>query len=98
MRLPTNATLDDFIRHHQPEPDSPLSWLVEKCEALKDERDRLVEALEKYVWACQERDRVIDLAWDALNRAEITKALEHLDSIDTTEEDDLPNVDEWSIE
>jgi hypothetical protein len=97
MRLPSNTTLEDFVRHHQPEPDSPLSWLVEKCDALQAERDRLVEALEQYVWACQERDRVIDLALDALDRAAITEAREHLDSIDTTEED-LPNTDEWGID
>ena len=97
MRLPTNATLDDFIRHHQPTPDSPLSWLVEKCKALQDERDRLLGALEQYVWACQERDTAIDLASEALNRAEAKEALEHLEAIDISGEE-LPDTKEWGIE
>jgi glutathione S-transferase len=74
-----------------------VSWLVEKCEALQAERDRLVEALEQYVWACEERDTVIDLALAALDRAEITTALEQLQSIDT-EEEDLPDTKEWGID
>ena len=97
MRLPSNTTLEDFVRHHQPEPDSPLSWLVEKCEALQAERDRLVEALEQYVWACEERNTVIDLALAALDRAAITEAREQLQSIDT-EEEDLPDTKEWDID
>jgi len=97
MRPSTNTSLDDFIRHHQPDPSSPLSWLVEKCEALQDERDRLRGALEQYVWACQERDRVIDLASVALNRGEIKEALDHLDDIDISGME-LPSVDEWGIE
>ena len=97
MRLPSNTTLDDFIRHHQPDSDSPMSWLVEKCKALQDERARLITALEECVWACQERDKIIDLAADALDRAAITEARDLIGFIDTTEKD-LPNTDVWGID
>jgi hypothetical protein len=108
MHLPSNTVLQDFIRHHQPEPDSPLSWLVEKCDALLAERNRLVEALDAFVNAQEEADSALEQGVELLTRliddnnafdglAENVQAeVRELQAIlESGRDSDLPDVTEW---
>ena len=108
MRLPSNTTLDDFIRHHQPEPDSPLSWLVEKYEALQNERDRLVKALDAFVDTQGAADSALDEgiellvrmidednAFDGLAEKAQAEVRELQEILESGRASDLPDVTEW---
>ena len=108
MRLSTNTSLDDFIRHHQPVPGSPLSWLVEKCEALKDERDRLVEALDAFADAQGAADSALDEgiellvrmidddnAFDGLAEKVQAEVRELQAILESGRVSDLPDITEW---
>ena len=108
MRLPSNTVLADFIRHHQPEPDSPLSWLVEKCDALQAERNRLVEALDAFVDAQGAADSALnegiellvrmideDNAFDGLAEKVQGEVRELQAILESGRISDLPDVTEW---
>ena len=94
MRLPSNTTFEDFTRHHQPEPGSPLSWLIEKYEALQNERDRLVEALDAFADWQANAASVIERAVQEIDLDRPAEARTELDSIDTAG-GDLPDIAEW---